>query len=220
MKKILIGLVAIVLIAPMAAKAQTVDTAQMTNTQLRTYLIGLIQEVIQLEQQLETMQTATSTPIAPTAQVAAPAAQAPVVLPPAQPQAVAVQAPVIAADSAPQPSGYTIQIVAWPGPVTQVTRTFIASSTLQKATDDTTDNSHINLGAILLNPSGKAVNDATMTVITDDDSQNETIDGTGNAYGRPAVAYYPFSYVFKTVGSHTITFSAMGATNSITLQAN
>lgn len=79
------------------------------------------------------------------------------------------------------------------------------------------DNAYVSLGAELLNPSGQAVSDAVMTVTTDDPNQNATINGTGNVVGNPAVAYYPYNYAFKTVGTHTITFSAMGVTNSITL---
>lgn len=221
MKKLLTSIAAIMLIAPIFANAQTAP--QQSKEQIRAELIVLIQQVIQLENQLLAMQQTTTTAEAtqaPVAQVAAPVQQPPVVIPPANPEATVGQAPIVAGDPAPQPSGYSIQIIAWPGPVNQVNRTFIANPSLNKPSDDPTDNSHVNLGAILMNPSGQAVNDAIMTVITPDNTQNTQIDGTGNIYGAPAVAYYPFSYAFKTVGAHTITFTAMGATNSITLQAD
>lgn len=228
MKKLLTGILAILIISPMFAHAQSVDTTQMTNTQLRVYLISLIEEVVQLENQLIAMQqtaqspsTFTPMPTAAPSVTAAPS-EAQVIVPPTQPQSTAAPAPAVAADGDQQPTGYSINIVVWPGPIpaANVTQTFVTNPSLTSWDQDTTDNSHVNIGAILLDPSGKPVDNAVMTVVTDDLSQNTSINGTGNIYGRPAVAYYSYHYVFKTNGSHTIVFSAMGATNSVTLQSN
>jgi hypothetical protein len=227
MKKLLTGILAILIISPMFAHAQSVDTSQMTNTQLRVYLISLIEEVVQLQNKLLTMQSKPTTE-SPSTLNTSPVGQsttlapAPVVLPPVQPQATPAQDTVVATAPAPQSAGYSINIVVWPGPIpaANVTQTFVTNPSLTSWDQDTTDNSHVNIGAILLDPSGKPVDNAVMTVVTDDLSQNMSINGTGNIYGRPAVAYYSYHYVFKTSGAHTIVFSAMGATNSVTLQSN
>ena len=217
MKKLLTGTLAILLISPLFAHAQS--TTAETPTQLRLTLIALIEEVVQLENQLIAMQQTAQSPstLAPMPTAAPNVTAAPMT----QPQVAAAPAPAVAADPS-QPSGYSINIVAWPGPIpaAQVTQTFVTDPTLTSWDQDTTDNSHVNIGAILLDPNGKPINNAVMTVTTDDLSQNVSINGTGNIYGNPAVAYYSYHYVFKTSGSHTIIFSAMGATNSITLQSN
>ena len=220
MKKLLTGTLAILLISPLFAHAQS--TTAETPTQLRLTLIALIEEVVQLENQLIAMQQTAQSPstLAPMP-TAAPSVTAVPIAPQNQPTA-AVQAPAVAQAGTPQPSGYSINIVAWPGPIPAalVTQTFVTDPTLTSWGQDTTDNSHVNLGAVLLDPNGKPINNAVMTVTSDDLSQDVSINGTGNIYGNPAVAYYSYHYVFKTSGSHTIIFSAMGATNSITLQSN
>src|ERR1700722_9358117 len=117
MKKIFIAILTVAVMSPVFVHAQSVDTATMSNDQLRVYLISLIQEVIQLENQLITMQNnQPSAPVAQNVQTPSQAtvvAQEPIVVPPAQPVATTTQAPIVAGTPAPQPSGYSIQIIAW-----------------------------------------------------------------------------------------------------------
>ena len=85
------------------------------------------------------------------------------------------------------------------------------------------ESNYIELGLILRNESGENIKDMEV-VITGTDSQfNKTLNGAGNMgkvykNGVPeSIHYYPFHYEFKTVGDHTITFTADGQEESVTV---
>lgn len=70
----------------------------------------------------------------------------------------------------------------------------------------------VDLGAILTNPDGSINSTSVVTVTATDDTQNKTLNGTGNTstFGDPnnPKMYYPFSYYIKTPGLHKITFTS------------
>lgn len=220
MKKISAFLLASALIFPVFAHAQATDPSQMSNDQIRATLIVLMQKVVELEQELMALEAAIPSQGTVDPTVVQQTQISPSMQENPTPQNGAV-APTPAPQQAqtPQPS-FSIRIIAWPGPVSSVTRTFKASSTLQSADQDTTDDSHVNLGAIVIDANGKPVGDAQVSVTATDPSQSSTMNGSGNAYGNPATPYYPFSYVFKTMGTHTVIFSANGISKAIELTAN
>lgn len=82
---------------------------------------------------------------------------------------------------------------------------------------------YIELGLIVRDDSGKPIDNAIVTVTATDNSQNRTINGTGDVTPiyennvKMITPYYHFSYEFKYPGEHTITFSAEGLTQSVIL---
>ena len=80
----------------------------------------------------------------------------------------------------------------------------------------------IDIGAIIKDSNGNVVSDTVVTVTTDDASQDKELNGTGNmsTFGDPnnPKAYYPFHYLFKTIGKHVIRFSAMGVSQSVEIE--
>lgn len=83
------------------------------------------------------------------------------------------------------------------------------------------ESNEVQLGAVLVNSDGSINNTAVVTVTASDESQNKTIDGTGNvsSFGDPnnQQHYYPYRYVFYEPGPHTITFASEGVEASITI---
>ena len=79
------------------------------------------------------------------------------------------------------------------------------------------------IGAVLYSDDGEATGHPIMTVTATDASQNKTINGTGGVTPiyvngqKRVVSFYSFSYEFKTVGEHVITFSANGISQSVTV---
>lgn len=83
------------------------------------------------------------------------------------------------------------------------------------------ESNEIQVGAILMNPDGSVNNVAVMEVTATDETQNKSINGTGNvsSFGDPnnQQYYFPYRYVFTEPGPHTITFRALGAEASINI---
>lgn len=83
------------------------------------------------------------------------------------------------------------------------------------------ESNEIHLGAILINPDGSVNNEAVMEVTASEESQNKSINGTGNvsSFGDPnnPKYYYPYRYAFTEPGPHKITFRALGVEASITI---
>ena len=84
----------------------------------------------------------------------------------------------------------------------------------------------VELGLIVRNDGGVAVRDAVVEVTATDSSQNRTYNGnTGTITPiytngtKSVVPYYHFTYNFRTPGEHTITFAALGLTQSVVLTA-
>ena len=85
------------------------------------------------------------------------------------------------------------------------------------------EENYIDLGLIVYNDQGQAVNDVEVIITATEPEQNKTLTSTGNVIGLiddkkgvrvvPArkggriTPYYPFHYEFNTVGNHEITFS-------------
>lgn len=74
----------------------------------------------------------------------------------------------------------------------------------------------INIGAIVRDSNGNALNNVVVAITATDATQNKTLNSTGNVTPtypggvKKFVPYYPFSYLFKTSGEHTITFTVEG----------
>jgi hypothetical protein len=85
------------------------------------------------------------------------------------------------------------------------------------------ESNYIDIGLIVRNDAGEPIKDAVVTITATDETQNKTLNGTGNIYPRYEgeirimTPFYPFYYEFRTVGDHTITFSVNGMTDSVTL---
>ncbi|MEK9207209.1 MAG: peptidoglycan-binding domain-containing protein [Patescibacteria group bacterium] len=88
------------------------------------------------------------------------------------------------------------------------------------------ESNYIELGFIVRNDVGESMRDAKGVIEATDEDQNKTLIGTGNVtkiYNGEipeSVYYYPFHYEFKNAGQHTITFTANGMTESVTLTVN
>ncbi len=91
----------------------------------------------------------------------------------------------------------------------------------QKEADD--EENYVVLGCIVRDANGNARKDAVVTITATDQSQNKTLNGTGDikkiyeGEAKKTVHFYPFEYHFKTKGKHTITFTCEGVTASVDL---
>lgn len=95
------------------------------------------------------------------------------------------------------------------------------------------ESNYIELGIIVRDNKGNLIKDAIVKIEATDESQNQTIEGTGNVKPiyenktvkglhqsvKIKVPYYPFHYEFRTAGDHTITFIVDGKSESIKLKA-
>lgn len=83
-----------------------------------------------------------------------------------------------------------------------------------------TDANSVQLKGVLTAPDGSNDRTSTVTITTDDETQKETLLGTGDFWGNPKnLYYYAFTYYFKTPGDHTVTFSVGDVSQTITLKA-
>ncbi len=133
--------------------------------------------------------------------------------------------PIVEAKPKPVPSKASIAIISpiagkGIGPRMDFNGTdvgYVASSTVEN------ESNYIVLGLIVYDDAGENTRTAVVTVTATDASQNKTMNGTGNQktmyYDGIAKVmwFYPFSYDFRFAGQHTITFSANGMTESVTL---
>ncbi len=84
------------------------------------------------------------------------------------------------------------------------------------------EKNYIEIG-ILCRDNGVVVNDQVVTVEATDETQNKTLNGTGDIYTtyvnnqKTKYYYYPYHYEFKTSGDHTITFTCQGVSEQVTL---
>jgi hypothetical protein len=82
----------------------------------------------------------------------------------------------------------------------------------------------VYVGAIVYGVDGQPVNDATVAITATDDSQNKTLTATGNLTPiyvngqKIPTYYYPFDYMLKTAGTHTIKFSALNLDEQISFE--
>lgn len=88
------------------------------------------------------------------------------------------------------------------------------------------EENYIHIGAVVYDEEGRRRRDVTVEVSATDSSQNKTIEGTGTQ-GKALIDgvltrfnYYPFNYEFKTPGTHTITFSALGISQSVEVEVS
>lgn len=155
----------------------------------------------------------------------------PPVVPESAPQTVQVPVYIIQAVSAPQMAtgGQEPSLITNQAPVMQpqiliksplpgkgkLDRKYEARSTPQDELNE------IYLGAVLVKADGSIENEEDMVITATDETQNVTKNGTGNmsTFGDPdnPKYYYPFRYEFRTVGQHTITFTALGVSESVTI---
>jgi hypothetical protein len=99
-------------------------------------------------------------------------------------------------------------------------RTYKASPEVQD------ESNYIDIGLTVVDENNDYLHDVLVTVEATDESQNKTLNGTGNVTNiypngeKKTVHYYPFHYEFKTAGEHIITFKQGNLTESVTLQVS
>ena len=91
--------------------------------------------------------------------------------------------------------------------------------TYKAANEVTEDDNTIYIGVILKDSDGNQIDSAVMDVATTDSAQNKQINGTGTFLAKFG-KFYPFIYDFHSAGQHVITFTALGASASVTISAN
>lgn len=197
MKKIILGLAFLAMVSgPIVAQADT--TVQYSYTvEQKQELIRLITQLIQiLQAQLNAMLAQQANQPIMDNNSTAPLSP--------EPQNIPLTAPAPAA---------TLQIVS-PLAGKGLGRQYVASPDIKD------ESNYIDIGLIVTNPDGSVNTTATVNVTATDSSQNKEIVGTGTFWGNPHnVYYYPFEYQFKTPGDHTITFTVLGVTQSVTVTA-
>lgn len=94
-----------------------------------------------------------------------------------------------------------------------------------KESEEVVDESnYIELGLVVRNGDGDVVKDVLVKISATDLEEDKKIKGTGNITkihedgNTETVHYYPFRYEFKTAGTHTITFKALGVTEVLELE--
>ncbi|MEK7072552.1 MAG: hypothetical protein AAB969_03210, partial [Patescibacteria group bacterium] len=78
------------------------------------------------------------------------------------------------------------------------------------------EKNYIYIGLVIINDDGSANKDSVVQIISTDSSQNKNLRDTGSFWSKPTgdikekfqggVYFYPYEYLFKTPGVHTITF--------------
>lgn len=87
-----------------------------------------------------------------------------------------------------------------------------------KTWDAADDGQFVAVGIVLHRADGTIDAGATMQASTTDPTQNVVMQGT-SACDRNGLCYYPYHYLFRTPGAHTLEFIGGGADKTITLQA-
>jgi hypothetical protein len=88
-----------------------------------------------------------------------------------------------------------------------------------------TESNYINLKFVVRNDDGVSVRNAEAVISATDNSQNKTVNGTGNLGkifkedgSEESVYYYPFQYKFRQGGDHNITFQANGMIKHVKIE--
>ena len=96
-------------------------------------------------------------------------------------------------------------------------RTFVHVEGVESVDAAPSHDNWADIAAFVYGDDGQNTRTATVVVTATDASQNATFVGTGNVQkGR---FYFPFNYLFKTAGQHTVTFTANGLSESVTMTA-
>lgn len=74
----------------------------------------------------------------------------------------------------------------------------------------------LDVGATVYDDNGNLVTAGNITITTSDPNQ-DTTTFSRNVNGQ---IYFPYEYIFRFAGDHTITFSMNGASNKITVHSN
>lgn len=97
-----------------------------------------------------------------------------------------------------------------------VPNVFTVASSSMPSYDAAPDGYFTVFGAVVYNSSGYVDKAATVNITATDASQNKTITGTGTC-SSDNVCYYTYGYLFTTPGLNTITFSADGVNQVVTV---
>ena len=86
------------------------------------------------------------------------------------------------------------------------------------------EKNYIYIGAVVRDDGGNSVRDKVCQIFATDETQNKTINATGDVTkithadgSRERVSFYSFNYEFKTSGIHTIRFECDGMVQSVEL---
>lgn len=89
------------------------------------------------------------------------------------------------------------------------------------------ESNYVELGLIVWDDDGKVRDDLQVIITATDESQNKTLNGTGNVTPiydkhktKVITPYYHYHYKFKTAGKHTITFAVNGMEENVTLKVD
>lgn len=195
----------LLLVAALSFLSNSIGTpAQPIAIQTATTAINIAREALLAEMPVQgQIGTATSTPADPV-----PVQNAPV--------------PVEITNSAPVPTVSTPMSQARIEIISPIAGKGLGRDPYTAADPIVDESNYVEIGAVLYGDDGAVLNTPEMVVTATDDTQDKTMEGTGTLYGqRPNFTYYyPFHYEFHTPGDHTITFSANGLTQIVTIHAN
>lgn len=107
---------------------------------------------------------------------------------------------------------YKLEIFS-PIPGKGLNREYVASEEIQN------ESNYIELGLIVWDEMGVAVDGVVVQVECTDPSQNQEMNGTGTVSRYRACKYYPFHYEFKTPENHVITFKVGDESISVSMNA-
>lgn len=161
------------------------------------------------------------TPVAPVVTVAPEATPTVQVTQVTPTQAISVPVYIIQLVTTPEPTPQPQPVATVSAPQVMQTPTFEVKNplpgkglgrTLKWRATPIDELNEVDLGAVLTNPDGSINSTSVVTVTATDETQNKTLNGTGNTstFGDPnnPKMYYPFSYYIKTPGLHKITFTS------------
>lgn len=146
-------------------------------------------------------------------------------------QQTAIQSPTPAPIPTPKPSMSKIEIIVPMSNKAYCTNISYSKCESQNkvfiASPQVIDESnYVYIGFVVYDDNGNQIKNAVATIVATDESQNKTLNGTGNVApiynengAKIITPYYPFNYEFKTAGEHIITLSANGMAKSIILIA-
>lgn len=134
------------------------------------------------------------------------------IIPESSPQPTPEPEPILA----PKPmTQYTLEVIS-PIPIKGLNREYSARQQIMD------EQNYVELGLLIKDSNGEYMKDVEVVIEATNADQNKTLNSTGNVTKiyingqKKVVPYYPFSYEFKTPGMHTIKFSAMQKSETIT----